>query len=315
VGRDRSLAGSWNALPHALVTLGGVGIAWQAIEGHLRWTMKCVWCKQAITFTDMRIECPRASKLFGRSKPHKSDNRHTPTGDPCECGRPADDHRVSHQPKGDPCECGLPASAHVWRQKLALGNVIVALAKRDGWTCQLCGKPFPTPHPPHPNPLSIEVDHSVPRWKSNCDELANLQLAHRQCNVKKGSGDEKSPRQQVQHARAQFRNIVLIAAATDARWLLERLAPALAGLNRLFIDLGRASEALTIVETAVAGFRHLYSTRGDPYLPHLAVCQTKNAEILLWLGRNDESRLAAKAADEALARIYSATVANRCRDK
>ncbi len=38
---------------------------------------------------------------------------HSPIGDPCPCGIPFLNHRVTHPPKGDPCsDCGLPAYNH-----------------------------------------------------------------------------------------------------------------------------------------------------------------------------------------------------------
>lgn len=53
------------------------------------------------------------------------------------------------------------------------------LVERDGPVCGLCGRRFPVDYPP-------EQDHRLPRSLGGSNELANLQLAHKVCNMVKG---------------------------------------------------------------------------------------------------------------------------------
>ena len=61
-----------------------------------------------------------------------------------------------------------------------------ALATLDP-ICALCHKPIDLEAPKF-SPLSVEVDHIVPRSRGGAlYELDNLQLTHTQCNRKKGA--------------------------------------------------------------------------------------------------------------------------------
>jgi hypothetical protein len=60
------------------------------------------------------------------------------------------------------------------------------IAARDGWTCWLCGGEV-DPDAPLDSPARGTVDHLVPRSRGGSSELANLRLAHRRCNVRRGS--------------------------------------------------------------------------------------------------------------------------------
>lgn len=61
-----------------------------------------------------------------------------------------------------------------------------AIASLDP-VCSICHKPIDLDAPPF-SPLSVEVDHIVPRSRGGAlYELDNLQLTHSQCNRKKGS--------------------------------------------------------------------------------------------------------------------------------
>jgi hypothetical protein len=60
------------------------------------------------------------------------------------------------------------------------------VAERDGWTCWLCGGEV-DPHAPAGSPWRATADHLVPRSRGGSSELANLRLAHRRCNVRRGS--------------------------------------------------------------------------------------------------------------------------------
>jgi hypothetical protein len=58
--------------------------------------------------------------------------------------------------------------------------------ERDGWTCWLCGGEI-DPAAPAGSPWRATADHLVPRSRGGSSDLANLRLAHRRCNVRRGS--------------------------------------------------------------------------------------------------------------------------------
>ena len=163
--------------------------------------MICRWCHESIEGVDIGKPCSD-----GRGFRHWLDNRHYPLSEPCPCGRPSSGHRVFHQPVGDPCSheivgeagspskiCGLPASSHITRKPISSFSRVCQLRQRDGWACRLCGRGFGEP-PGHPHPMSVSIDHVIPVWRGGSDDLANLQLAHLGCNMKK-QNDNPSPRQ------------------------------------------------------------------------------------------------------------------------
>lgn len=60
------------------------------------------------------------------------------------------------------------------------------IAERDGWWCWLCGGGI-DPHAPVDSPVRGTVDHLVPKSRGGGNELGNLRLAHKRCNVRRGS--------------------------------------------------------------------------------------------------------------------------------
>ena len=60
------------------------------------------------------------------------------------------------------------------------------LFARDGNICGICGLTL-LPHSDWggPSDLRVQIDHRMPRWAGGPHELANLQLAHPQCNNQK----------------------------------------------------------------------------------------------------------------------------------
>ncbi len=60
------------------------------------------------------------------------------------------------------------------------------IGERDGWTCWLCGHRV-DPHAPIGSPSSPTVDHVVPRSRGGSNDVANLRLAHRRCNGRRGN--------------------------------------------------------------------------------------------------------------------------------
>lgn len=63
---------------------------------------------------------------------------------------------------------------------------LLRLAERDGWWCWLCGGAI-DPALPRDSPNGATIDHLVPRSRGGANDLANLRLAHRRCNVRRGS--------------------------------------------------------------------------------------------------------------------------------
>jgi 5-methylcytosine-specific restriction endonuclease McrA len=63
------------------------------------------------------------------------------------------------------------------------------LIKRDRCVCHLCGRKV-NPHLSGMHPKGPTVDHLVPLSAGGDDELSNVALAHRACNVKRGTRGE-----------------------------------------------------------------------------------------------------------------------------
>jgi 5-methylcytosine-specific restriction endonuclease McrA len=62
----------------------------------------------------------------------------------------------------------------------------LAIYHRDGYRCQLCGDPVDMCAEPN-EPKAATLDHIIPRARGGADEPDNLRLAHRECNVQRGS--------------------------------------------------------------------------------------------------------------------------------
>lgn len=58
--------------------------------------------------------------------------------------------------------------------------------ERDGWLCGICSGAV-DPERAYPDPLSPSLDHIVPLSMGGAHSLANTQLAHLGCNVRKGA--------------------------------------------------------------------------------------------------------------------------------
>ena len=56
----------------------------------------------------------------------------------------------------------------------------------DGWICQICGDAVDEGRS-HPDPFSASLDHTVPLAAGGRHTRANVQLAHLQCNIRKGA--------------------------------------------------------------------------------------------------------------------------------
>ncbi|WP_119680831.1 HNH endonuclease [Indioceanicola profundi] len=86
------------------------------------------------------------------------------------------------------CRCGAPvvnlphsASFHS-RDKNAPSNPGTKhLAERQGWICPECGSDFRL------NDGSHHIDHVIPWSLGGGNELANIQILHADCNLRKGA--------------------------------------------------------------------------------------------------------------------------------
>ena len=54
-------------------------------------------------------------------------------------------------------------------------NLMLSLARRDGWACVFCGKPTEIE--------TVTVEHFVPITAGGTSHMANLSLAHKECNA------------------------------------------------------------------------------------------------------------------------------------
>lgn len=63
------------------------------------------------------------------------------------------------------------------------------IARRDGFRCGLCHRRVDLTTPA-PQPRSPSIDHVVPLSRGGDDTRANVQLAHRACNVRKNNRGE-----------------------------------------------------------------------------------------------------------------------------
>lgn len=63
-------------------------------------------------------------------------------------------------------------------------RLVRQLAERDGFVCHYCGVQLENSIAGY-NPRGASLDHVVPQDKGGSDDLSNLKLACRQCNVLK----------------------------------------------------------------------------------------------------------------------------------
>jgi 5-methylcytosine-specific restriction endonuclease McrA len=66
---------------------------------------------------------------------------------------------------------GWNAKERQWR--------IVAIKKRDGFRCWLCGEKFG-------KGSVVTIDHAIPKARGGSNSLHNLRLAHEACNNERG---------------------------------------------------------------------------------------------------------------------------------
>lgn len=64
-------------------------------------------------------------------------------------------------------------------------NRVLALIQRDGMTCGLCGQPLDFNVMPG-RPMSITIDHILPKVHGGGNLRSNLHLTHQLCNSTRG---------------------------------------------------------------------------------------------------------------------------------
>lgn len=66
---------------------------------------------------------------------------------------------------------------------------LIEVGVRDEWVCHLCGGRTVAPGEPgyHPHdPEAATCDHLLPRSRGGLRTMANLMIAHRDCNIRRG---------------------------------------------------------------------------------------------------------------------------------
>lgn len=75
---------------------------------------------------------------------------------------------------------------------MSMKGKLAKVIERDGWGCKLCGREIAREY--GRGPLHPTLDHIIPKSKGGVDALWNLQLAHKDCNEKKGNEVPPGPR-------------------------------------------------------------------------------------------------------------------------
>lgn len=65
-------------------------------------------------------------------------------------------------------------------------NQVAYMRRRDGDNCHLCGQPIDFTITDVNDPMRYSRDHVVPRVLGGGGTVANMRLAHRQCNTERG---------------------------------------------------------------------------------------------------------------------------------
>lgn len=71
-------------------------------------------------------------------------------------------------------------------------SVRLSIFEAAGWKCELCGS-LTRPDEDYNHPRYPTLDHVVPRSRGGSDDVSNLRLACRQCNVLRGSNEDWVP--------------------------------------------------------------------------------------------------------------------------
>lgn len=69
-------------------------------------------------------------------------------------------------------------------------DVRAMYARRDNWTCTLCGSPIPAPG--FDDAVNLSIDHVVHESKGGTDYPSNLRATHQSCNKARGDREDES---------------------------------------------------------------------------------------------------------------------------
>ncbi len=143
---------------------------------------RCAACVAAAATTPAAAERRRALRRAGKARRREAARA-------CHCGTPLPAGRRAC----DPCRHAVRQGA--WQRKnatrrgaAAMGPVLSVerLGERDGWVCHLClGAVDRTL--PYLDVMAGTRDHLVPVSRGGDDSPANLALAHRSCNSRRGA--------------------------------------------------------------------------------------------------------------------------------
>lgn len=156
-------------------------------------TATCVSCDQPFSYVKTGGNAPRACSRACRAILQRQANARPRAARPCEdcetpvvkfgkalCDGCAEERlRAYHQAKNR-------RRRAVKRQADAEPYTTAEIAERDRFRCQLCRRKvnmqLRSPHPRSPT-----IDHVIPIVEGGGDVRANVQLAHRDCNTRKGA--------------------------------------------------------------------------------------------------------------------------------
>lgn len=154
----------------------------------------CVQCgeRYLATYDGQRCCCRECAKELGDAVKHRRAMLDSDATKVCErCGEEfAPSYYGQHALYCDGCRKEIDQSRGSRRKKLyrATGRDPInreAVFERDKWVCQLCGKSV-NPNCAWPHPMSPSIDHIIPLSQGGKHTMRNVQLAHLECNCKRG---------------------------------------------------------------------------------------------------------------------------------
>lgn len=146
----------------------------------------CTACGEVFTTFDKRPrQCSKSCAQWARNFPGVPRIR---VGTCAYCLQPFDAHQGNQRFCSREC---IRSMGHHRRRAAKRGVLAepvsrIAIAERDKWICQLCGKRV-RKRLKYPDPMSQSLDHIVPITLGGEHTTANCQLTHLLCNVRKNN--------------------------------------------------------------------------------------------------------------------------------
>ena len=152
----------------------------------------CGWCGKSKPTTRADTEyCSRACKQDARNARVRKERAESKPRRKCAtCGDPVPaEARVDAQYCSDLCRRRARGGSSKARRRIeargSSGEIVklrrIDIYERDGWRCQLCGKPIDSALD-YPDPRCATLDHIVPLSRGGSHQVDNLQAAHLSCN-------------------------------------------------------------------------------------------------------------------------------------